>query len=132
MENPLLTLEDWNRALSSMTTWEEVVDLWAKNRHNGFVRMTLFPSGTPVTMGPATPVGKGITSIGDLVREYVVRLGGGEEPGRLMATAAAAWDEETGYWDDPEAILAPPSPQVLELLKKYYPVQYNYWMRRIK
>lgn len=127
----LLTLEDWNQALSSLTTWEEVVDLWAKNRRNGFVRMVL-PSGTPVEMGPVTPVGKGIGSIEDLVREYVVRLGGGEEPGRLMAIAEFAWDKEIGYWDHPEAIPAPPSPQVLELLKKYYPIQYGYWMRRIK
>ena len=124
----LLTLEDWNQALSSMTTWEEVVNLWAKNRRNGFVRMVL-PSGTPVEMGPVTPVGKGIDSIEDLVREYVVRLGGGEEPGRLMDTAEFAWDEEIGYQNDTTP--APPSPQILELLKKYYPVQYGYWMRRL-
>jgi hypothetical protein len=25
-----------------------------------------------------------------------------------------------------------PEPRILELLKKYYPVQYEFWMRRIK
>jgi hypothetical protein len=125
MENPLLTLEDWNRALSSMTTWEEVVDLWAKNRHNGSVRENL---PTPVAFG-----GIPYPLVGEAVKAAIIRLGGGYEPGRLMVIAAQAWDEETGYWEDTETPPTRfPSPQVLELLKRYYPVQYNYWMRRIK